>query len=173
MRRSDNTTYKTFDQEYLTELAESFNIVEFINEYLPLHKAGQNYKACCPFHLEKTPSFVVSPTKGMYHCFSCKKGGNVIRFLMDREGMSFYEAVIFLSEKAGITPPHTTTTKEYEEFKKTQDSLFTANTVAVDLWTRNVLNSEKAKEYLKDRGLTQATIDAFKIGYAPDRKSVV
>ncbi len=100
MKRSDNTTYKTFDQEYLTDLCDSFNIVEFINEYIQLVQAGQNWKAKCPFHAEKTPSFVVSPTKGVYHCFSCKKGGNIIRFLMEREGMSFYDrlVIVFQSE---------------------------------------------------------------------------
>lgn len=168
MRRSDNKTYKTFDQEYLTELADSFNIVEFINDYVPLTKAGQNYKARCPFHDEKTASFVVSPTKGMYHCFSCKKGGNIIRFLMEREGMSFYESVIFLSDKAGLTPPHTTNTKEYEEFKKTQEGLLKANEIAVETWSRNLRHSEKAQEYLKDRGITKETIDTFKIGYSTE-----
>lgn len=168
MRRSDNTTYKTFDQEYLTELCDGLNIVDFINEYIPLTKAGQNWKAKCPFHAEKTPSFVVSPTKGVYHCFSCKKGGNAIRFLMEREGMSFYEAVIFLSDKLGKTPPHAVNTKEYEEFRKTQEALLKANSIAEEIWSRNLRYSEKAQDYLKDRGITQDTIDIFKIGYATD-----
>lgn len=168
MKRSDNTSYKTFDQEYLTELCDSINAVEFINEYVPLTKAGSSYKARCPFHLEKTASFVVSPTKGLYHCFSCKKGGNVIRFLMDREGMTFYEAVIFLSEKAGLTPPHTTNTEEYEKFKKTQESLLKANSIAVELWSKNLEASKIAEDYLADRGITKDTIETFKIGFASD-----
>lgn len=166
MRRSDNKSYKAFDQEYLTELADSFNIVEFINEYLPLIKAGQNYKTKCPFHTEKTPSFIVSSTKGVYHCFACRKGGNVIRFLMDREGMSFYEAVIFLSEKAGKTPPTTLNTKEYEAFKEVQENIIKANRLAVDTWSKNLLVSKEAQDYLIDRGITQETIDTFKIGFA-------
>lgn len=166
MKRSDNTSYKTFDQEYLTELCDSINVVEFVNEYVPLTKAGSNYKAKCPFHLENTASFVVSPTKGLYHCFSCKKGGNVIRFLMDREGMTFYEAVIFLSERAGLTPPHTTNTEEYEKFKKTQESLLKSNTIAVELWSKNLESSKVATDYLTDRGITKDTIDTFKIGFA-------
>src|SRR5574343_427363 len=168
MRRSDKTTYKAFDQEYLTELAESFNIVDFINDYVPLVKAGANYKACCPFHQEKTASFIVSKEKGLYHCFSCKKGGNIISFMMEREGMSFYEAVLFLSEKAGLTPPNTVNLKDYEEFRKTRSSLLEANSVAVELWRKNLENSEKAKTYLKDRGITQSTIDTFQIGFATD-----
>lgn len=170
MKRSDKT-YKAFDQEYLTELCDSFNIVEFINEYIPLTKAGQNHKASCPFHADKTPSFVVSPTKGMYHCFSCKKGGNVIRFLMDREGMTFFEAVIFLSEKAGKTPPHATNTEEYQKFKKTQEALLKANEVAVELWAKNLSVSKEAKDYLKERGITKDTIDLFKIGFTTENWS--
>lgn len=168
MRRSDNTTYKKFDQEYLAELCDSINAVEFINEYIPLTKAGENYKALCPFHTEKTPSFVVSPKNGVYRCYACKQHGNIIRFLMEREGMTFYESVIFLSERAGKTPPNVTSTKEYEEFKQTQEVLLKADSLAVETWSRNLTKTKEARDYLTSRGITLQTIETFKIGYALD-----
>lgn len=81
------------------------DIVEVISHYIPLHKAGRNYKAPCPFHHEKTPSFIVSPDKQIYHCFGCGAGGNVFSFVMKHENVEFPEAVEILAEKAGVKIP--------------------------------------------------------------------
>ena len=81
------------------------DIVEIISEHVVLKKKGQNYTGLCPFHQEKTPSFIVSPGKQIYHCFGCGKGGNVFSFLMEREGISFYEAVEKLAARYGVALP--------------------------------------------------------------------
>ena len=94
-----------FSQDFIDDLRNRVNIVDFIREYLVLKKQGQNYIGLCPFHAEKTPSFVVSPHKQIYHCFGCGKGGNVYSFLMEKDGLSFPEAVVQLANRCGVPIP--------------------------------------------------------------------
>ena len=90
----------------IDQIQEKVDIVEVISRYIPLKKAGRNYKAPCPFHHEKTPSFVVSPDKQIYHCFGCNAGGNVFSFLMRYDNLQFPEAVETLAQKAGVVVPN-------------------------------------------------------------------
>ena len=91
--------------DFIDELLSKVDIVDIIDEQVPLKKGGANYMACCPFHKEKTPSFSVSPTKQFYHCFSCGAHGSAIGFVMEHQGLSFPEAVQFLADRVGMTVP--------------------------------------------------------------------
>lgn len=146
-------------------IKQSLNIVDFISEYLPLKKAGINYKTNCPFHQEKTPSFVVSPDRQIWHCFGCQKGGDIFKFLMEKEGVEFKEALEILAQKAGIV------LQKIEPKKDIKEKLFEVNLKAQQFY-HHILTThplgKKALEYLKNRGLTKESIEQFGIGYAPN-----
>lgn len=149
------------------ELIKSkINIVDFIGEYLTLKKAGVNYKANCPFHGENTPSFMVSPERGIWHCFGCGRGGDIFKFLMEKDSLEFKDTLEILAQKAGVTLKKT---KKGEVDPK--ERLFAANTKAAQLFnyllTKNKIGA-KALEYLHKRGLTDETIQTFNIGYSPN-----
>ena len=144
---------------------QKINIVDLISEYLPLKKAGVNFKTPCPFHNEKTPSFVVSPERQIFKCFGCQKSGDVFTFLMEKEGMDFKEALEVLAKKAGVV------LKQIESKKDFKDRLFEVNLKAQEffhyLLTKHALG-KKALEYLNKRGIKDSTIEQFGIGYAPN-----
>ena len=100
------------DRQTVDRIYAAANIVEIIGDYVTLKKKGVNYQACCPFHQEKTPSFVVSPTKGVYKCFGCGKGGNAVTFIMEQEGISYPEALKIVAKRYGITVEERELTKE-------------------------------------------------------------
>ena len=145
---------------------EKINIVDLISEYLPLKKAGVNFKTNCPFHSEKTASFVVSPERQIWHCFGCQKGGDVFTFLIEKEGMEFKEALEMLAKKAGVVLQKRTGDK-----KDSKDRLFEINLKAQEFFhyilTKHKLG-KNALEYLEKRGLRPETIKEFGIGYAPN-----
>ena len=153
-------------QETIDRILDQLDIVEVVAEYIQLKKAGRNFKACCPFHNEKTPSFMVSPDKQIYHCFGCDAGGNVIGFVMKYENMGFPEAVETLAAKAGVELPR------YDKRDDGESSLtarlYEINTIAAGYYQDN-LGSGKGKgalEYLERRGLNADTLAQFRIGYA-------
>lgn len=147
-------------------IKQKINIVDLISEYLPLKKAGVNFKTLCPFHNEKTASFVVSPERQIWHCFSCQKGGDMFTFLIEKEGMEFKEALEMLAKKAGVTLQ-----KRSDDKKDFRDRLFEINLKAQEFFhyilTKHDLG-KKALEYLKGRGINQETIEQFGVGYAPN-----
>ena len=143
------------------------DIVEVISRYIPLAKAGRNFKAPCPFHHEKTPSFIVSPDKQIYHCFGCGAGGNVFSFLMKQENIEFPEAVEMLAEKAGIKLPRFGGA-EKKELTSLANQLYKINEAAVSFFHETLNHSHQAKEYLASRGIGDETVKKFRIGYAPD-----
>jgi len=155
----------------IDQIRQSNNIVEVISEYLPLKKAGSNFRALCPFHQEKTPSFMVSPQKEIFHCFGCGEGGNVFNFLMKHEKISFIEAVERLAERAGITLPKDKASQEdASRISEERKSLFEINHYAADFFHRclkSASSAQKARDYLKKRGLGEETINNFGLGYAP------
>lgn len=149
-----------------TELIkEKINIVDLISEYLTLKKSGVNFKALCPFHSEKTPSFIVSPERQIWHCFGCQKGGDHFTFLMEKESLDFKEALEILAKKAGVTLKKTPNKKDFK------DRLLEINLKAQEFFhhilTKHSLG-KKALEYLKIRGLTDTSIEQFSLGYAPN-----
>ena len=147
-------------------IKQKINIVDLIQEYLPLKKAGVNFKAPCPFHQEKTPSFMVSPERGIFHCFGCNVGGDIFKFLMLKEGMDFPDALEFLAKKAGVPLKRK---KSAEKDKRSR--LFEANQKSAQFYhyllTKHKLG-KPALEYFKSRGLTDETIENFNLGYAPN-----
>lgn len=145
-------------------IKQKLNIVDLIQEYLPLKKAGVNFKASCPFHQERTPSFMVSPERQIWHCFGCDRGGDIFKFLMEKEGMEFKEALETLAQKAGVVLKRTSKESDGRE------RLYLVNQKAQQLFhyllTEHILG-KKAYQYLKKRGLTDTTISTFGLGYAP------
>src|SRR5260221_4981129 len=147
------------------ELIKSrINIVDLISEYMPLKKAGVNYKANCPFHGEKTPSFMVSPERQIWHCFGCDRGGDCFKFVMEKEGLEFKEALEILAQKAGVTLKNTK--KEPNKNEKLYEAHLKAQQFYNYLLTEHKLG-KNALEYLKKRGLSDETIKTFGLGYAP------
>ncbi|MCX5777566.1 MAG: DNA primase [Candidatus Firestonebacteria bacterium] len=150
-------------QDKILLIKESFDIVDLISEHVRLKKTGQNFKGLCPFHNEKTSSFVVSPVKQIYHCFGCGEGGNVLHFVSKIENISFIEAVKLLAEKKGIALDAGGAAKrdEYEE-------LYGVNEFAAKFYRQKLKENKIAQEYLVKRNLNPETLDKFSIGYAPD-----
>ncbi len=153
-------------ENLIDTIQERTDIVEVISRYVPLKKAGRNYKAPCPFHHEKTPSFVVSPDKQIYHCFGCGAGGNVFSFLMKFENIEFPEVVEMLADKAGVALPRSGS--QNKEMATLANQLYKINDLAAQFFQSSLVNNASAKEYLRRRGIGDETAKKFRIGYAPD-----
>ena len=153
-------------KEQIEEVKDRASIVEVIGEYVPLTKKGANHLGLCPFHGEKTPSFTVSESKQLFYCFGCHESGTVVTFLMKHANLAFPEAVKTLAIRYGIKIEETGGPKTSHK----NDILYTANKLALDYFVNGLKSSEgsKAREYLKNRGLTEEVVDKFKVGYAPD-----
>lgn len=157
-----------FSEDKISEIIEKNDIVDVISEYMTLKRSGGNYGALCPFHSEKTPSFSVSSSKQIFNCFGCGVGGNVITFIQKIERINFVEAVKLLAERAGIQLEEDKDPKQLER-AKLRKSLYKANTEAARFFYSNLNKNAKAMEYLKRRGLSEAIIKRFGLGYAPDK----
>ncbi|MDY0405548.1 DNA primase [Virgibacillus sp. 179-BFC.A HS] len=156
--------------EVIEEIRKSNNIVEVVEEYVQLKKQGQNYIGLCPFHDEKTPSFSVSAEKQIFKCFGCGKSGNVFGFLMEIEGYNFVEAVKFFAERSGITLPESVAQPENSRISDDAQEVLQAYdwmTKFYHHFLRYAKDNKEGYQYFKDRGITDETIDLFKLGYAP------
>lgn len=149
-------------KDYIDELHEKVDIVSTINRYVKLKKRGRNYVGLCPFHEEKTPSFVVSPEKQIFHCFGCGASGDVIKFLMKIDGMDFKEAITILAQDAGMPLP-TFSGKKTDKTEK--DNLREAVQAASNFFQEQI--TKDVLPYLEQRGVTKESIEKFQIGYAP------
>ena len=150
----------------IDRIRESVDIVELISRFIQLKKQGKNYKALCPFHVEKTASFTVSPDKQIFYCFGCGAGGNVYNFLMRYEKITFFEAIQKLSAETGIELPKF---KEDEKKLSEFDRLYRANQFACEFYYNQLQQKYSSIEpYLKKRGIRKETIEFFKIGYASE-----
>ncbi len=156
----------------IDEIRSAVNIVHYISQFVSLKKAGQNYKGLCPFHTEKTPSFVVSPAKQIFHCFGCGKGGNVYTFIMEYEKLSFFEALKRAADFAGIPLPEEELKAEAKE-RTYFEKLYEINELAADYFHNQLFQNQNKNQlqYFKQRGLSERTIQKFKLGYAPDAKN--
>ena len=155
-------------QSFIQELLNRLDIVDVIERYVPLKKAGANYVACCPFHNEKSPSFSVSPTKQFYHCFGCGVHGSAISFVMEHQGLSFPEAVEELAKSSGLTVPHETSQREHETRVAQAAGLPEMMLQALHFYREQLKQSETAIEYFKKRGVSGEVAARFGLGYAPE-----
>ena len=158
--------------DQVSQIREKIDIVSFISEFIPLKKTGRNFKANCPFHGEKTPSFVVSPERQIWHCFGCSKGGDVYTFLMEYERLEFPEALRTLAKRAGIELK----TQEKNPGLATQkERLYQINSLTKEYY-HYVLTQhpagKRALEYLKNRGVSDKIIQTFRLGFAPTRNAL-
>jgi DNA primase len=153
--------------DFIQTLLSRVDVVDVIDRYVPLKRAGANYSACCPFHNEKTPSFTVSPTKQFYHCFGCGAHGTAIGFVMAYGGKSFPDAVEELARACGLEVPRLETPAEAGRREQSAD-LTALTLTAARFYRAQLKESPRAIEYLKERGLTGAIAVHFGIGYAPD-----
>ena len=124
---------------------DAANIVDVVSEFVTLRKAGVNYKGLCPFHNEKTPSFVVSPSKGYCHCFSCGKGGNAVGFIMEHEQMTYPEALRWLAKKYNIEIHERELTDEEKREESERESLFIVNDWALHYFQDNLINTDRGR----------------------------
>lgn len=161
-------------QETVRKVTDTADIVEVIGEFVSLHKSGSSYKGLCPFHNEKTPSFMVSPSKQIYKCFGCGESGTSVSFLMKHEKFTFTEAIRWLANKYGITIEERELSVEEQIAKKEGESLLALNTFAQNYFTNNLFNSPDgqtiALPYFKQRDLSDQTIKQFQLGYSFDRR---
>jgi len=161
-------------KETIDQIFETARIEEIVGDFVALKKRGVNYIGNCPFHNEKTPSFTVSPTKGIYKCFGCGKGGNSINFIMEIEHFNYPEALKFVAKKYNIEIEEQEMTSEQLERSNEKDSLFIVSNFANDYFQDMLWNSEEGKSvglsYFKERGFTEETIKKFELGYNPKAK---
>ncbi len=154
---------KRIPQSFIDEVLDKTSLSQLIDEHVPLKKEGANFKACCPFHQEKTPSFYVMEQKGFYHCFGCKQSGNAISFLMDYLQYDFIDALEMLSSRAGMSLPQENVTYQPSAQTLSQKDLL----VKVDaLYQQNLKVSKEAISYLKARGISGKTAKYFHLGFA-------
>src|SRR5512146_1827555 len=152
----------------IEEIRSSANIVDVISGYVQLRKRGKNFLGLCPFHSEKTPSFTVSEDKQIFHCFGCHTGGNVFKFLMEYEKISFIEAVQELAGELNIQLEYDQGISE--EKQSEQEILYDINTETARFYSNNLLNSPeggKALNYFQKRKIKTASMRAFGLGYSP------
>jgi DNA primase len=154
------------DNGSIDALKNTIDIVDVIGNYVELKKAGSSFKGNCPFHGEKTPSFVVSPTKQFYHCFGCGVGGDAIKFVMEIEKLTYPEAIEKLASMYNFSLRYTQGSSDYSDAKRVLEIL--------QKWYRtNLAHDEKATQYLHERGIANSAIEAFGIGYVPDAGAVM
>lgn len=157
--------------EFVEQVLTSSDIVAVISEYVSLKKKGSKYWGCCPFHNEKTPSFSVSPDKGLFYCFGCQVGGNVTSFISKYENISWFEAIKLLAQKANIPLPEKEKTPEEIAREKEMQRLWNVQDLAKDFFYACLTKTNygiEAKNYLLGRGIGQNIIDEFKLGFAPN-----
>ncbi len=158
-------------QDKLAEIRNAADIVDIVSERVALKKTGKDYSGLCPFHSEKTPSFTVSSTKQIFHCFGCGAGGDVFDFLIRFDGISFPEAVQALARRCGIQLPTRQMTPSEKQEVSEREKLFDINKKVLAFYRNQLLRQpagEKARDYLANRGFSQEIIDRFGLGYAPE-----
>lgn len=161
------------DRETQQRIKDAAKIVDVVGDYVKLTRRGANYMGLCPFHNERTPSFSVSPSRNFCHCFSCKKGGSPVNFIMEKEGVGYTEALLMLAKKYGIPVQERELSDEEKARMSQREALLVANEWAMNRFHHNLFNTEEGRDiglsYLYDRGITDEAIRKYKIGYSIDR----
>ena len=152
-------------QEIINRINDTADIVEIVSKYVDLKQRGRNFFGLCPFHNEKTPSFSVSPDKGIYHCFGCGNGGNAVNFIMEYEKISFVDAIQQIGGQLGIEVEFSGNNESKEFFHQ----LYDVHEHATHLYQKYLFSDrgKNAKKYLLDRGINEDSIKLFKVGFAP------
>ncbi len=158
------------DRSTVDRIFAAADIVDIIGDYVTLKKKGVNYQACCPFHNEKTPSFVVSPSKGMFKCFGCGKGGNAVTFVMEHESVTYPEALKIVAKRYGIEVEEHEQTEEDVRRNNNRESMFALNGWAADYFAKYLTSSNEGRSiglsyFAQKRGFTEATIKKFGLGF--------
>jgi DNA primase len=156
---------------FADDLKNQTDIVRIVSDYVSLKKRGTNYIACCPFHSEKTPSFNVSSTKGLFKCFGCGESGSVFNFVMKIEGCGFPEAVRIVAEKSGVQVPAVNETEDSKKAERDREVVFRLNEWAVEFFELQLEDAAvgaEARDYILSRGINDETRKLFRLGYAPD-----
>ncbi|MDY3005992.1 DNA primase [Anaerococcus porci] len=148
--------------EKKNEILDNSDIVAIIGEYVDLKKAGSSYKGLCPFHHEKTPSFTVDDKKQLFHCFGCGQGGDVVSFIMQKEGLSYIDSMKYLANKAGIKIDNNVSSKK----NAILNSYYDINKEIMMFFYKNLLTNKEAQIYLKNRGFSSSVVNTFMLGYA-------
>ncbi len=158
-------------EDILQTIRETADIRQIVQEFVPLKKRGKNWVGLCPFHSDKDPSFTVNEEKQIFYCFGCGEGGNVFKFLMKMQGLSFTEAVTQIAQRYGITIPKRPISQKEKQQKEIGQQLVEINTAASEYYAdllRSSRSAQAARDYLEGRGLDQDTIDGFNLGWAED-----
>ena len=160
------------DPETVERIKQAAAVADVIGDYVTVKKKGANYWACCPFHGEKTPSFSISPSKGIYKCFGCGKAGDSVRFVMDIEGLGYGEALRHLAKKYGIDIQEEEMTDDQILRQNERESLFIMLDYAKEFFKKQLYDTEEGKSialpYFKERGFSDSTLQAFDLGYSPE-----
>ena len=163
------------DNETKERILAAAKIEEVVGDFVKLHRSGSNLKGLCPFHEEKTPSFMVSPSKNICKCFGCGKGGTPVNFIMEKEHLTFPEALRYLADKYHIEIKEKELTSEEMKAQSMRESMMQVNKFAAEYFVKTLWNTDEGKSvglsYLRSRGITDEMIKKFKIGYCPDRYS--
>lgn len=160
-----------YPQTFIDDLKRQADIVRVVQDYVQLKKKGANWMACCPFHKEKTPSFSVSPAKEIFYCFGCHKGGSVFTFVMEIERVAFPEAIKIVADKIGMPLPVMVEDVRFEARRQESDLVIQLNSWAMEWWQQQLESGNEARiarDYLKEREITEETQKVFRLGYAPD-----
>ena len=155
---------RLISDDMANQIKESSDIIDIIGEYVDLKRAGSSYKGLCPFHNEKTPSFTVDKKKQLFHCFGCGAGGDVVSFIMQKEGLSYPESLEFLANRAGINLIYQNNPGE----NKYKNHLYDINKDIMMFFYKNLLTNKAPQDYLVKRGLRSNIVNTFMLGYAKD-----
>jgi DNA primase len=165
------------DQATIDRIIDAAQIVDVVSEFVTLRKRGVNYVGLCPFHNEKTPSFSVSPSKGLCKCFSCGKGGNTVHFIMEHEQLSYYEALKYLAKKYNIEIKERELSNEEKQAQNTRESMFIVNSFArdyfQDILTNHIDGKSIGMAYFRQRGFRDDTIKKFQLGFSTDSRDAL
>ena len=160
------------DRETIDRIYAAADIVDIVGDYVTLKRKGVNYEACCPFHNEKTPSFKVSPARGIYKCFGCGKSGNAVNFVMESENISYPEALRMVAKRYGIEVKEEAMSEEQLERNNNRESMFALNQWAAEYFQRYMYNEAEGRSvalsyFSSARGFSEATIRKFGLGFCP------
>ena len=162
------------DRATVDRIMDAAQIVDVVSDFVTLRKAGVNYKGLCPFHDDRTPSFVVSPSKGLCKCFACGKGGNAVHFIMEHEQLSYPDALRYLARKYNIEIKERELTEEEKQAQDERESMFVVNEWACQFFSRPALQHSRRTSHRNDlfrsRGFRDDIIKKFQLGYSPSQR---